>query len=290
MSKCLTPHVKDDMSFPCGRCYECKMRRVSGWSFRLIKEGQRSSAALFVTFTYNTTDVPITPRGFMTLHLPHIQRFMKRLRFNRKVKPRYYQCGEYGSKSNRPHYHMILFNVDVEHLVSSHDATQIRLGYLPLNGVHQFECLDWPHGHITIGEVTEASIGYTLKYICKTSRIPMFANDDRVPEFSSMSKGIGSNYLSQDMISWHKNDLVHRYYTPLLDGKKIALPKYYKDKLYSPEEKIKISTFLQEEMLKTLPTLEEKVDKMLITKEKRAIDLSHQTETRLKQQRLKETF
>jgi hypothetical protein len=57
-----------------------------------------------------------------------------------------------------------------------------------------------------------------------------------------MSKRMGDNYLTDAMIKWHKKDLVNRVYCNLTDGKKIALPRYYKDKMYNSVQKMQIQT------------------------------------------------
>jgi hypothetical protein len=46
------------------------------------------------------------------------------------------------------------------------------------------------------------------------------------------------------MINWHKNELEKRMYVPIKDGKKIAMPRYYKDKMYNEEEKGKINVYM----------------------------------------------
>lgn len=233
-SKCITPfYVKDkftgeNIPVPCSKCPPCKKRRTSGWSFRLVKEGERSTSALFVTLTYDTKYVPISEKGFMNLDKTHVQKFMKRLRKLSNTKLKYYACGEYGSKRMRPHYHIILFNSDKEK-------------------VEKAWALDnKPIGQIYIGEVNEASIGYTLKYMTKKGKIPMHYNDDRQKEFSLMSKGLGSNYLTKNMIKWHKADIEKRMFCNLKDNKKIAMPRYYKDKIYSKFDKYRISNYVKE--------------------------------------------
>lgn len=152
----------------------------------------------------------------MTLDKRPWQLFCKRLRKRLPVgvSLRYYMCGEYGGKKNRPHYHAIMFNVS---------ATDIAA--------------EWTLGELHFGEVNGASIGYTLKYMCKPRRIPMHRNDDRLPEFSLMSKGLGANYLTDAMCNWHRADVANRVYVPLQDGQKIAMPRYYKQKLYTIEDK-----------------------------------------------------
>jgi len=233
-TKCITPfHVKDKFTgeyipVPCSKCPPCKKRRTSGWSFRLVKEGERSQSALFVTLTYNTEVVPITKNGFMNLDKADVQKFMKRLRKLSNEKLKYYVCGEYGTKRMRPHYHLIIFNADKE---------KVELAWT----------LDRrPLGQIYIGDVNEASIGYTLKYMTKKGKIPMHYNDDRQKEFSLMSKGLGSNYLTEKMVKWHKNNIEERMYCNIKGNKKIAMPRYYKDKIYSDFEKLRISNHIKE--------------------------------------------
>jgi hypothetical protein len=231
-SRCITPFYKKEqikgehIPFPCGKCPPCKKRRTSGWSFRLVKEGERSLSALFLTLTYDTQYVPITENGYMTLKLSDLQKFFKRLRKLENEKLKYYAVGEYGSTKKRPHYHVILFNAN------------------PNNIERAWALNNKSIGTYHIGDVSDASIGYTLKYMSKKSQIPMHNNDDRKKEFSVMSKGLGSNYLTKNMINWHKMDLEKRMYVPIKDGKKIAMPRYYKDKIYNEDEKAKINAYM----------------------------------------------
>jgi hypothetical protein len=149
---------------------------------------------------------------------------MKRLRKDSDRKLKYYICGEYGGKKNRPHYHAIIFNADPEKVEKAWSFYKIGNRRSSI-------------GSIFIGEVNEASIGYTLKYMQKPGKIPMHKNDDRLKEFSLMSKGLGANYLSPAMKKWHYSDLENRMYVPLKDGKKVAMPRYYKDKIYNDIQK-----------------------------------------------------
>lgn len=168
---CFTPFRKQDenmvwQAFPCGKCPPCLARRASSWSFRLMQQEKVSSNAHFITLTYDTTHVPLTENGFMSLRKRDVQLFFKRLRKaqgDNRIK--YYLCGEYGGKTYRPHYHILLYNVQLELIQPA-----------------------WSLGQVHYGTVTGASIGYTLKYMTKEKRIPLHQNDDRVPEFSLMSK------------------------------------------------------------------------------------------------------
>lgn len=204
-----------DYAVNCGRCPPCKKRRVSQWCFRIMEEDKVSTSAYFVTLTYDSRTLPITPKGFKTLRKKDYQKFMKRLRKRCSKKLRYYAVGEYGSKRKRPHYHAIIFNVD------------------DYEDIHKA----WQLGDVHIGNVSGASTAYTLKYIDKEKRVPEHKNDDRVPEFSLMSKGLGKNYFeSENMVRYHKDDL-SRMYCVLPDGIKVAMPKYFREKIYDEQER-----------------------------------------------------
>lgn len=212
---------------PCGRCPNCCKRRISHWSFRLMQEDKKSSQSHFITLTYETP--PISRNGFMSLRKKDCQDFFKRLRYYEKDNTRikYYLCGEYGGKTQRPHYHFIIFNCGTDNISKA-----------------------WELGHVHFGKVSAASVGYTCKYMAKPSKIPMHRNDDRVPEFSLMSKGLGLDYLTPQMIKWHKDDLENRMYCVLRDGKKISMPRYYKDKMYSELDKKKLANKFKWQTLK----------------------------------------
>lgn len=222
-SDCMRPvNLKEyEVTVPCGKCPNCLKRRASGWSFRLAQQEKVSMCSHFLTLTYDTRKVPITERGYLTLDKRDVQLFMKRLRkAHGKGYPKlvYYCCGEYGGKTWRPHYHMILFNAKVELIQEA-----------------------WQNGDVHFGEVNGASVGYTLKYMTKEAKVPQHQNDDRIPEFSLMSKGIGSNYLTEAMLAWHHAALVDRMYCNLPDGRKVSMPRYYKEKIYSDEERERIN-------------------------------------------------
>ena len=169
---CVTPyHVKNPrytgvgsserfIPVPCGKCPVCLNRRTSAWSYRLMQEEKVSESALFVTFTYSTDFVNISPNGYMTLCKKDWQDFMKRLRFFSPKFPkiRYYVAGEYGTQTMRPHFHAIIFNAQQKLIERA-----------------------WTKGLLYFGSVSGASIGYTAKYINKGKVIPAHRNDDRVP-------------------------------------------------------------------------------------------------------------
>ncbi len=229
------------MPFPCGKCPACVRRRVSGWAFRLNKQSEQSNSAHFVTLTYNDEHIKKTKNGFETLVKKDVQDFFKRLRKLTKQKISYYAVGEYGDTGERPHYHIILFNANPKIVENAWKLNDITLG------------------NVHFGDVGDASVGYTLKYISKEKKIPQFNGDDRQKEFALMSKGLGAGYLTENMVKWHtKGNLENKVYLPLKDGKKAAMPRYYKDKLYDKGQKFRIGVFMRAESQKQVDELQEK--------------------------------
>lgn len=202
---------------PCGKCPSCKRRRVNAWVFRLLQESRVSTAAHFVTLTYDTRYVPITKNGFMTLRKADFQKFMKRLRKLCPDKIKYYAVGEYGTQNKRPHYHAIIFNVSDERLYAQAWSLGDQLG------------------GVFIGKVSGDSIAYTMKYIDKPPSEKMHGRDDREREFPLMSKGLGSNYLTDEIKQYHLAD-ISRMYVTKDGGHKIAMPRYYRNKIYSERQ------------------------------------------------------
>lgn len=199
---------------PCGKCPPCKLRRINDWVFRLKQEDKISTSSCFITLTYDTTKVPISNNGFMSLKKRDWQLFMKRLR---KLCPddtlKYYACGEYGSKTKRPHYHAILFNCSDLNLIDK----------------------AWGLGSTHLGTATGDSMAYCLKYINKQAIIPEHSRDDRAKEFNVQSKNLGQSYLSKSVVNFHRS-----HPTDLRvqnNAHKIAMPKYYRYKIFDEDER-----------------------------------------------------
>lgn len=219
----VTPAASKGMPVPCGKCPKCKLRRANAWAFRLSQEAKRHVNSVFLTLTYAPEHVPRTKNGFATLNKRDIQLFMKRLRKNTGCKTiKYYCAGEYGGQTKRPHYHLIIYDA------LTYDEKGLR---------HIDK--SWTLGHCHVGELNERTIAYTLKYISKPSQIPMFQKDDRVKEFSMMSRGIGLNYLTPQTVQWHQANKFS--FVVLNGGHKQCLPRYYRDRIFTEQERLDIS-------------------------------------------------
>lgn len=205
---------KQDIVVPCGHCPFCMATRRSDWALRLLYESKLHLHSYFVTLTYANSSL-VWKGGQSQLHLPHLQLFFKRVR-KAGYKVRYYAVGEYGSTTYRPHYHVLLFGEVPENVLRS----------------------SWDYGQIHIGKVTQASVMYCLGYLVNGKHGLM--KKGRVKPFAVMSRrpGLGANYLSPSMVAWHKAD--RRNYA-IVDGVKRHLPRYYKCKIFSKIDCVRIA-------------------------------------------------
>lgn len=134
---------------PCGKCNFCLQNRRADWTFRLRQELKKSKSSYFLTLTYEEKNVTRNPEsGLPELSKRTLQLFIKRLRKeNARLVPwplRYYAVGEYGTQTERPHYHIIIFNLSQE--------LSKRLVDI------------WLLGQCHVGDVSAASIHYVTKY------------------------------------------------------------------------------------------------------------------------------
>jgi len=223
--ECLYPKYlpQREMSVPCGRCGFCGATRRSDWAIRLKYERKMHLDSKFVTLTYADPHL-VWKDGNPQVHRRHTQLFFKRLR-KAGYKLRYYGVAEYGAKTFRPHYHLLLF------------------GEIPEKVIRD----EWPHGQVHIGTVTDESVMYCLSYMINKNGWKM--SKGRVPTFNMMSKGIGKNYLTKAMIKWHKDD---RKNYAIVNGTKRHLPRYYKLKIFSKVDLVRIAVKSQKDLFKKM--------------------------------------
>ena len=221
---------------PCGKCYMCRKRKTDEWSFRLRYEQAESKTCLFVTLTYSESLLPRSETlGIPTLDRKAVPAFIKRLRSLHKYhlpdSPpiKYYAVGEYGSERFRPHYHLILFNAFQD--------------WIPHAWSTKFKGEKVSIGRVEAEPVKGRAAAYCQKYLDKGRTVPECEIDDRVPEFSLMSKGLGIGYANrEDYKKWHKDGLKNYIVD---EGKKIALPRYYRQKIFSDSEKDTLALIAQ---------------------------------------------
>lgn len=197
-------------------------------------EWKHSPTSYFVTLTYANPYLRFLS-GKPQLIKSDLQKYFKRVR-KAGHKFRYYAVGEYGSQTYRPHYHVLIFGTVPEHALRQ----------------------AWDKGIVHVGNVTLKSVVYCAKYVINSKNEYMKVG--RTPPFAVMSKrhpsgkvgipgGIGYQYLTQAMKEWHKSD---RKNYMVVDGSKRHLPRYYKEKMFSKIDLVRISNRAQRDSLESL--------------------------------------
>ncbi|MEM2002528.1 MAG: hypothetical protein QXT77_07795 [Candidatus Methanomethylicaceae archaeon] len=124
-------------------------------------------ASFFFTLTYDQEHYP----NDGNLQPAEISKFIKRARYYSDQRIRYFVCGEYGSRTQRAHYHGIFFGTADHSIVSR----------------------AWRYGFVSFGSVTPSSIAYVGGYVTKKLTGSYYRQQNKVPEFARMSlnPGIG---------------------------------------------------------------------------------------------------
>ena len=153
---------------PCGKCVLCRDKKSREWSFRATCENVFSeSIPLFLTLTYNNENLP--KHGVFK---EEVQLFLKRLRISLdrlhyKHNLRYFACAEYGSKSKRPHYHMLIWNFPREGSFRNiWNVTHfIEKCWSKITGYDGKKPVYSPFGYVYTLPCDKGAIGYVMKYI-----------------------------------------------------------------------------------------------------------------------------
>lgn len=207
--KVTTPFGNFDIPCPCGKCINCLRQYQKQWSLRMRQEKADAKSSFFLTLTLNN-EALIYGDFDAILYKPQYQNFLKRVR--KKLSKidchlRYVVVGEYGGRTNRPHFHMAIYL----------DKT------LKLNEFY-FICKSSWDSFIELDYLKSERIKYLTKYFNKL--------DERwheVKPFRNMSNGIGRGYLTLNAIRYHKKNLTtqsHKF------GFTVSLPRYYRHKIF----------------------------------------------------------
>lgn len=237
--------VYEEVLLPCGKCIGCTVDRSRQWATRLMLELKYHEKACFVTLTYNDEHLPacdyIDQNGnekvSYTLNKGHLQKFMKRLR--RHYEPqtiRFFACGEYGSKSMRPHYHLILFGVDFSEDRYIHE---VRDGYVMYRSPTLEKIWTDPetkesYGFSLIAQVNWNTCAYVSRYCTKKKygkQNIYYQTFNLQPEFNLMSRrpGIGAQFYKENGEQVYINQEI--FLSNNKGGLKVRPPAYF-DRLY----------------------------------------------------------
>jgi len=116
----LKPHPQDrsEVTLPCGGCFGCRLSRASSWVARLYGESLSHEASSFLTLTYDDEHLP----PFGGLRYEDLQETFRRMR-RTGLQFRFFAVGEYGDRTLRPHYHVLMFG---QHFIRDRQLSRIN--------------------------------------------------------------------------------------------------------------------------------------------------------------------
>lgn len=207
----------------CGKCYECKRQKAQQWKVRLNEEIKDHKHAYFVTLTFSNESLielckvnGLQENNVNAIAAIAVRRFLERYRKKYKVSLRHWLVTELGHENTeRIHLHGIVFRDD--------PLTNEELSAL------------WKYGRTDTGQYcNNKTINYIVKYVTKID-----PDHKKYSPIILCSAGLGKNYTQT-----YEAQLKYRYkpretaeYYTLPDGNKVALPIYYRNKLYTDAER-----------------------------------------------------
>lgn len=249
--------MTQSIDIPCQKCVECRLNRSRDWANRLMMEGMYYESKYFLTLTYRDVDCPRNSEGFMTLRSKELQDFMKRLRWHSDKEIRFFACGEYGSQTFRPHYHVVVFGLEIPDL----EFYSVSNG----NPLYTSKWLEkiWNRGYVVIGSVDWQSCAYTARYCMKKvfgDKTEYYDEYDLEPEFLRMSRrpGIAHQYFEDHGKKIYETDEIilkgkdkgirskpPRYFDKLLENVNPAVYECIKQRRKMIQENLKKQMLLQ---------------------------------------------
>lgn len=176
---------------------------------RCCHELYEHKKSIFVTLTYDGKFH--YPQAY-SLEKAHLQKFIKRLRKALgEVRIRYFAAGEYGEKTKRPHYHIIIFGIGFS-------EKQIIMDCWPYT--------DWNVNSIrekAFGMAERQSIQYVAKYIEKqlNGKLGEVEYKYKEPPFKLQSQGLGKIWAEENAEQYESEGFI------TINGHKVAIPRYY---------------------------------------------------------------
>ena len=223
------PEVKDRrvliVPVGCGKCVECRKQKARQWQVRLQEDIRVNKNAKFVTLTFNDCELNKIEREIGKKLNGYnrdnevcriaVRRFTERWRKKYKKTIRHWLVTELGSKNTeRVHMHGLVWTDEVKEIEKI-----------------------WKYGKVWIGDyVNGKTVGYIVKYVNKVDK----AHKEYTSKIYS-SKGIGKEYVNRSDVKrneYKESGTIETYKTR--QGTELALPIYYRNKIYSEDEKEKL--------------------------------------------------
>lgn len=220
-NKGIVPKCNDDRTklvpVGCGKCIECMKQKKMQWQVRLLEEIRHDNTGKFVTLTFSNEELiklckETGIKESNAIATIAVRRYLERWRKKYKKSVKHWLITELGhDNTERIHLHGIIFTNEVEDIVKI-----------------------WKYGNVFIGSyVNEKTINYIVKYVNKIDTDHKNFNGQIL-----CSAGIGKKYLDRidSKINTFDMENTKEYYRTR-SGHKINLPIYYRNKIYTDEEK-----------------------------------------------------
>ena len=211
--------------YGCGKCIECRKQKAREWQVRLHEELKDDNRALFMTMTFSDEAFDKFEQEYNLtepneLAAKAIQLFGKRWYKKYKESIKHWLVTELGHGKRAEHHK----STERLHL---HGFLWTEKSAAEIEKV-------WSYGWVDTGEyVDDTSVGYCVKYVSKV--------DPAHPGFNSKvfaSKGLGKGWLQRFEAGHNKfNGEKTREYYKAPNGQKLALPRYFRNKLWTDEQR-----------------------------------------------------
>lgn len=252
----LIPPITDErvlyVPVGCGKCIECCKQKARAWQVRLLEDIKQNKNGKFITFTFSDVHYRNLAREFKEklsgydldneIATKAMRLFLERWRKEYKKSLRHWIVTELGHEGTE-HLHL--------HGIVWTDK--------PLEKIEQH----WKYGFVWKGKyvngkienfVSEQTVNYIIKYIHKQDS----DHKEYQPKILT-SAGIGKGYFQRS--DWKKNSYngtETREYYKTRTGHKISLPIYFRNKIYTDDEREKL--WLQRLDLQTRYVMGDKID------------------------------
>lgn len=209
----------------CGQCLECRQQKKREWITRLTEELKHNPKAWFMTLTISPEEMKKLSEKYNLKEPNEIaskahRMYLELIRKHTKKAPRHWSITELGEEKGRIHLHGIFWG-DINILKSC-----------------------WKFGFVFVGTfVNEKTINYITKYMLKQNPYDIHFKGKVL-----CSKGIGAGYkdsINAKLINKYNGKDTKEYYL-LRNGQKTALPAYYKQKLWTDEEREQLRLYKDE--------------------------------------------
>lgn len=150
MSTCLHPIKVHGVFFPCGKCPNCTQNKRNALTARFMLESAFCGGpTYFVTLTYDPEHIP-RYNGINCFDKTEIQKFIKRIR-NELPPFKFFCTSEYGDRSSRSHYHLLLWLQRDEKLPIVQSILESK----------------WKRGFVRVSLANDSRLSYVCKYTLK---------------------------------------------------------------------------------------------------------------------------